>query len=127
MSIYRKKKYGEKRLMCRTKCVNCGREKKLFLSNLVTDPKKYGSCVCSDTNIDARMNTITDLYRGKKLLKSNTSGYTGVSWVAKYRGEPYNKWRAYIDIDGKRNYLGDFNSKSKAIRARKAAAKKGLK
>jgi len=126
MSIYRKKKYGKKRLMCRTKCTNCGREKKLFLSNLVTNPEKYGSCICSDKNIDARYNTITDLYKGKKLLRNNTSGYTGVSWVAKYGGEPYNKWRAYIDVDGQRNYLGDFSSKSKAIRARKAAAAKGL-
>ena len=127
MYIYRKKKYGAKRLWARTKCVNCGREKKVFLSNLLKDPKKYGSCVCSDTNIDSRMDTITGLYRGTKKLRSNTSGYTGVYWVARYRGEPYNKWRAYIEIDGHRNYLGDFNSKSKAIRARKAAAKKGLK
>lgn len=127
MSIYRKKKYGSKRLMCRTKCVNCGREKKLFLSNLVTNPEKYGSCICSDKNIDTRYDIINSLYKGTKKLKNNTSGYTGVSWVAKYRGEPYNKWRAYIDIDGQRNYLGDFNSKSKAIRARKAAAAKGIK
>ena len=126
MTIYRKKRYGKKRLFCRTRCVNCGRQKRLFLSNLVTNPEKYGSCVCSDKNINARMDTIKNLYKGKKLLKSNTSGYTGVYWVAKYRGEPYNKWRAYIEIDGHRSYLGDFSSKSKAIRARRAAAKKGL-
>lgn len=127
MSIYKKKKYGKNRLMCRTKCVNCGREKKLFLSNLVTNPEKYGSCICSDKNIDSRYDTINGLYKGTKKLRSNTSGYTGVSWVATYGGEPYNKWRAYIDIDGHRNYLGDFSSKSKAIRARKAAAAKGIK
>lgn len=127
MSIYKKKKYGKKRLMCRVKCTNCGRQKKLFLSNLVTNPEKYGSCICSDKNINARYDTINGLYKGTKKLRNNTSGYTGVSWVAKYAGEPYNKWRAYIDIDGQRNYLGDFSSKSKAIRARKAAAAKGLK
>lgn len=127
MSIYKKRKYGKQRLMCRTKCVNCGREKKLFLSNLVTNPEKYGSCICSDKNIDARYDTINGLYKGTKKLRSNTSGYTGVSWVSTYGGEPYNKWRAYIDIDGHRNYLGDFSSKSKAIRARKAAAAKGIK
>lgn len=127
MSIYKKKKYGKKRLMCRVKCTNCGRQKKLFLSNLVTNPEKYGSCICSDKNINARYDTINGLYKGTKKLKNNTSGYTGVSWVAKYGGEPYNKWRAYIDIDGQRNYLGDFSSKSKAIRARKAAAAKGIK
>ena len=127
MSIYKKKKYGKKRLMCRVKCTNCGRQKKLFLSNLVTNPEKYGSCICSDKNINARYDTINGLYKGTKKLRNNTSGYTGVSWVAKYGGEPYNKWRAYIDIDGQRNYLGDFSSKSKAIRARKAAAAKGIK
>lgn len=127
MSIYRKKKYGKNRLMCRTKCVNCGREKKLFLSNLVTNPEKYGSCICSDKNIESRYDLINGLYKGTKKLKNNTSGYTGVSWVSTYGGEPYNKWRAYIDIDNHRNYLGDFSSKSKAIRARKAAAAKGIK
>ena len=127
MSIYRKKKYGKTRLMCRTKCVNCGREKKLFLSNLVTNPEKYGSCICSDKNIEARYDIINGLYRGTKKLRNNTSGYTGVSWVATYGGEPYNKWRAYIDIDNQRTYLGDFSSKSKAIRARRAAAAKGIK
>ena len=127
MSIYRKKKYGKVRLMCRTKCVNCGREKKLFLSNLVTNPEKYGSCICSDKNIEARYDIINGLYRGTKKLRNNTSGYTGVSWVATYGGEPYNKWRAYIDIDNQRTYLGDFSSKSKAIRARRAAAAKGIK
>ena len=127
MSIYRKKKYGKKRLMCRTKCVNCGREKKLFLSNLITNPEKYGSCICSDKNIESRFDIIHGLYKGTRRLRNNTSGYTGVSWVSTYAGEPYNKWRAYIDIDGQRNYLGDFSSKSKAIRARKAAAAKGIK
>ena len=91
MAIYRKKKYGKKRLMCRVKCTNCGRQKKLFLSNLVTNPEKYGSCICSDKNINARYDTINGLYKGTKKLKNNTSGYTGVSWVAKYGGEPYNK------------------------------------
>ena len=127
MSIYKKKKYGKTRLMCRTKCVNCGREKKLFLSNLVTNPEKYGSCICSDKNIESRYDLINGLYKGTKKLRNNTSGYTGVSWVSTYGGEPYNKWRAYIDIDNQRTYLGDFSSKSKAIRARRAAAAKGIK
>ncbi len=127
LNIYHRKKYGQDYLFAHTRCVNCGREKKVFLANLVTNPDKYGSCICSDVNINARLDNIEDLYSGRKKLSSNTSGYTGVYFVKKYKGQIYNKWRAYIDLNGKRSYLGDFNSKSKAIRARKIAAVKGIK
>lgn len=126
-NIYRRKKYGEDRLFAHTVCINCGRDKKVFLSNLVNDPDKYGSCICSDTSIDAKIDNIQQLYSGEKKIASNTSGYTGVSFVKTYRGEPYNKWRAYIDIDGQRIYLGDFDSKAKAIKARKEAGENGIK
>lgn len=126
-NIYRRKKYDDKRLLAHTVCVKCSREKTVFLSNLVNDPDKYGSCICSDTNIDAKIDTINALYTGKKKLSSNTSGYTGVSFVKTYKGQPYNKWRAYIEVDGVRTYLGDFTSKTKAIKARKEAGEKGVK
>lgn len=127
LNIYRRTKYGDSRLFAHTRCTNCGREKKLFLSNLINDPEKYGSCICSDTNIESKLDTINGLYKGSKKLSSNTSGYTGVYFVSKYKGEAYNKWRAYIEIDGKRTYLGDFKSKGRAIKARKKAAQKGIK
>jgi len=126
-NIYRRKKYGERRLFAHTVCTKCGRTKTVFLSNLVNDPDKYGSCVCSDTNIEAKIANIQQLYDGSKKLKNNTSGYTGVSFVKTYKGQPYNKWRAYIEIDGVRNYLGDFTSKAEAIKARKEAGEKGIK
>mgnify|MGYP003297265377 CR=1 FL=1 len=125
--IYRRKKYGESRLFAHTICVNCGRDKRVFLSNLVNDPEKYGSCICSETNIEAKIDNIQSLYDGSKKLASNTSGYTGVSFVKTYKGQPYNKWRAYIEIDGVRTYLGDFDSKAKAVKARKTAGEKGIK
>lgn len=125
--IYRRKKYGESRLFAHTICVNCGRDKRVFLSNLVNDPDKYGSCICSETNIEAKIDNIQSLYDGSKKLSSNTSGYTGVSFVKTYKGQPYNKWRAYIEIDGVRTYLGDFDSKAKAVKARKTAGEKGIK
>ena len=127
LNIYRRQKYNDSRLFAHTRCVNCGREKKVFLSNLINDPDKYGSCVCSDVNVDSKLDNIEDLYDGSKKLSNNTSGYTGVSYVKTYKGELYDKWRAYIEIDGKRTYLGDFSSKSAAVRARKKAAEKGLK
>ena len=66
--IYRRKKYGQERLFAHTVCINCGREKRVFLSNLVNDPDKYGSCICSDTNIEAKIDNIEDLYKGTKKL-----------------------------------------------------------
>lgn len=126
-NIYRRKKYGDERLFAKTICTKCGREKKVFLSNLINDPEKYGSCICSETNIDAKIDNISKLYSGSKKLKSNTSGYTGVSYVKTYKGEPYDKWRAYIEVDGKRTYLGDFDFKKDAIKARKEAGEKGIK
>ena len=127
LNIYRRHKYGDSKLYAHTRCINCGREKRVFLSNLVKDPNKYGSCVCSDTNVESRLDNIEDLYDGSKRLSTNTSGYTGVTFVKNSNGEPYDKWRAYIEVDGKRTYLGDFKTKSAAIRARKEAAEKGLK
>ncbi len=127
LNIYRRQKYNDKKLFAHTQCVKCGREKRVFLSNLINNPEKYGSCVCSDTNVKSRLDRINDLYDGDMKLSNNTSGFTGVSYVKTYSGKLYDKWRAYIDIDGKRIYLGDFDSKAAAVRARKAAAEKGIK
>lgn len=126
-SVSRKRKYGARQLWAKTVCIKCGRDKEVLLSNLVNDPDKYGSCICSEENVDAKIDNAQSLYDGSKKLSSNTSGYTGVSFVKTYRGEPYNKWRAYIEVDGKRTYLGDFTSKAKAIKARKKAGEKGIK
>ena len=124
---YRKEKYGASRLYAKCVCTSCGREKEVFLSNLINDPEKFGSCVCSEENVDAQIDYAQSLYTGGRKLSSNTSGYTGVSFVKTYAGEPYNKWRAYIEVDGKRTYLGDFDLKKDAVAARKVAAKNGVK
>lgn len=118
---------NDKGLFAHTICTKCGREKEVFLSNLINDPDKYGSCICSDENIDSKIDYAQELYTGGRKLSSNTSGYTGVSFVKTYKGQPYNKWRAYIEVDGKRTYLGDFTKKKDAIKARKVAAEKGVK
>ena len=125
-SIYRRTKYGAKRLLAATKCIKCGRTKVVYLSNLINDPDKYGSCVCSDINVDSKVDSATSFYNGTKRLSNNTSGYTGVSYVKEYDGKPYDKWRAYIEVDGKRTYLGDFTFKKDAVEARKLAGEKGI-
>lgn len=48
--------------------------------------------------------------------KSNTSGVKGVDW-----NKASNKWQARITTKGKRIYLGLFDTKEKAIQARRAA------
>ena len=50
----------------------------------------------------------------RKLLSNNTSGVTGVSWIAS-RG----KWRAQIAYQGKRYHLGYYVEKKDTIVARK--------
>ena len=90
-NIYRRTEYNDKRLFAHTKCVKCGREKKVFLSNLVNNPDKYGSCVCSETNVGGKLDNIKGLYDGSKKLANNTSGYTGVSYVRTYNGKLYDK------------------------------------
>ena len=57
--------------------------------------------------------------RNKGVSKNNKSGFKGVSWF-KLNG----KWRAYIDVDGKKVYLGFFNCSIKAAKAYNEAAVK---
>lgn len=49
--------------------------------------------------------------------RNNTSGFKGVSWVARV-----NRWRAYVSIDGKQSHLGYFKEMSDAVAARQRAA-----
>lgn len=54
--------------------------------------------------------------RNVKRSKANTSGTTGVGWLAENK-----KWRAVIWVDEKQINLGSFNCKDAAISARKKA------
>lgn len=53
------------------------------------------------------------------LRKNNTSGVTGVSW-----SKDKNKWCVYIQINGKKTYLGSFVNKTEAIVTRLRAEQK---
>lgn len=57
-----------------------------------------------------------------KLPKNNTSGYKGVYWQKSAK-----KWQAEIEIRAKRIYLGIFENKEDAIKARKEAEEKYFK
>lgn len=52
--------------------------------------------------------------RNQKMNARNKSGYAGVSWYP-----PGKKWRAWIGNAGKREYLGQFETKDEAIAVRK--------
>lgn len=48
----------------------------------------------------------------RPLAKNNTSGRRGVSW-----SERRQKWRAYLQHNGRTAWLGEFTNKTDAIRA----------
>ena len=71
--------------------------------------------------IDNRIENLRDVTATQNaqnvgMRSNNTSGYNGVYWYARY-----SKWRAQINIDGNRKYLGYFVEFDEAIAARKAA------
>ena len=55
---------------------------------------------------------------------NNSASENEKEYINPKTGKPYNKWRAYIEVDGTRTYLGDFDTKKEAIKARKEAGEK---
>jgi len=85
------------------------------------DPKQneidHKNHVRDDNRIDnLRMVAQHGQARNMALHKSNKSGFAGVSW-----DKQKMKWRAVIEVNGKQLFLGRFDDKDDAIRARKAA------
>lgn len=66
--------------------------------------------------INLRVVTNAENARNQKRQSRNTSGQTGVCWHSSDR-----KWRAQISANGKRKFLGRFDSMEAAIEARRAA------
>lgn len=66
-----------------------------------------------------RAATAQENARNISLSSNNTSGFTGVS-----TDKRYNKWRAYINVNGKQISLGAFENKEDAVRARLEAEEK---
>lgn len=54
--------------------------------------------------------------RNQKMPCNNTSGIVGIHWF-----KPRQKWQARITLDGKRIYLGYFDSLEEATKVRKQA------
>ena len=66
--------------------------------------------------LNRALNTNIQVIKTKTPPKNNKSGVKGVSWCAE-RG----LWEAYIQIHGKRKYLGRYGKFDEAVKARKAA------
>jgi hypothetical protein len=68
---------------------------------------------------DGRVCTFRENRMNHSRFKNNTSGYSGVT----YRKEK-NQWIARITVNYKRIFLGYFETKEEAIKARKQAERK---
>ena len=101
----------------RCKC-NCGKKTVVCQTNLQSETKS-GGCLqekqilenlklCEGTSV-----AVLEANRGR-LLPTNTSGVTGV-----YRNRRTGKWCAQITFKRKTYYLGAYEKKDAAIRARK--------
>ena len=60
--------------------------------------------------------TCVEMIRTRPIRCNNTSGVTGVEWMAKKQ-----RWRASIYFKGKRRYLGSYENFEDAVKARKKA------
>ena len=94
-----------------------------FILNLSEDNTKVIDHINHNT-LDNRKNNLRIVSQGQNCfnhekLKNNTSGATGVSWLAKL-----NKWQAYITFNHKCKYLGIYTNFDDAVAARKAAEEK---
>lgn len=108
----------------------CGEKTEVFAGNLRRNRTK--SCGCLNDEYrkkDAQKLGTIGQYRGtkiqsltSKLFKNNTSGYKGVLWREKYQ-----KWESTISLQGKRRFLGYFDNKEDAIKARQEAEEKYFK
>ena len=63
--------------------------------------------------------SISEQNQNRGMQKNNTSGFKGVCWNKKTK-----KWQAYIYVDCKQIYLGLFEQKEDAIKARLEAERK---
>ena len=63
--------------------------------------------------------TCVEMLAAKTVRRNNTSGVTGVDWLA-----AKGRWRAAICFKGKRYYLGSYARFEDAVKARKRAEEK---
>lgn len=105
-----------------------GTDKFVLFHRLIMEPISYGMVVdhkkhpprhenkYDNRKSNLEIKTHSQNNMNLSLSVKNKSGITGVSW-----NEQYNKWDAYITTNYQRIYLGRFDIKEDAIKARKNA------
>lgn len=113
---YQGKSCGMHQWKCRC---DCGRETVVGQSRLQSGKTKSCGCLQSEIYrenlklIDGTSVTILEAGKNHRLIASNTSGHTGV-----YMDARRNKWIAQITFKGKTYYLGSYDDKLEAVKAR---------
>ena len=103
---------------------DCGNTIYCSVNSLTTGKVRSCGCLYRDTRGEGAKNrddlvddtNLTGLISAKKLRTDNTSGATGV-----YLNKKTMRWTAYLNYRKKRYYLGLFDKKEDAIKARKRA------
>jgi len=85
-----------------------------FPKNMLVDHRDHNTLNNKKQNL--RICTQQQNLMNSKIPINNSSGHKGVSWC-----ERLKRWRAYIKLDKKQIYLGSYNDKQDAIKAREEA------
>lgn len=111
---------------------NCGNTCYVSYINLIKH--RVSSCGCKRNKVSHQnirkaikvhlvkhivFNTNLQVIQRKKIMRHNTSGVTGVVWDASKQ-----RWKAVIEFQNKKYFLGRYVDKEKAIEARKEAEKR---
>ncbi len=104
-------------------CEGCGRETEVSTAHLTTGHTR--SCGCSYETSEAGKpppgltlveGTCVEMIRAGTVRRNNKSGVPGVDWLPQR-----HRWRASICFQGKRRFLGSYESYEDAVAARKRA------
>lgn len=125
------KKDGRTHAKCQC---DCGNVKEILLRSIAKGLTKSCGCLQSEKALENTKHfeewrkhnhvegtSLAAISRDKPVPK-NTSGVTGVTW-----DKSRDKWMATIGLKGKRIFLGRFDKKEDAIKAREKAEKKYFK
>lgn len=116
---------------CKCKC-ECGSIKIIKSKLLISKHTKSCGCLSSESVIKNQKlafekfkdkylveGTSLSMIKKENPIKTNTSGVTGVTWDKRRE-----KWMAQIIFKGKHYYLGRYDNKEDAVKARKEAEEK---
>ena len=108
---YVKAMKGKKTLLLHRVILGCD-DKKMVVDHINHDKS-------DNRKANLRVVTQSQNIQNRGLIPNNTSGITGVHWH-----EHTHKWKAEIEVNGKKHYLGVFKDINDAKKARQEAEKK---